>query len=163
MQASLPRFFSGFFFGVLRTLAELRSADCRFVDVYASVAVFSAEKTSGLGNASCGWRARFAAAKRRSPAGATTQAGSRPITQRVIAPVKRARKRGLEDGGQACLQSRFQTLFRIACRNKPTKRSVFEGARGTESTAALWQIKVDVVPMRHRAQKVLAFCATMPN
>ena len=30
MQASLPRFFSGFFFGVLRTLAELRSADCRF-------------------------------------------------------------------------------------------------------------------------------------
>ena len=52
MQASLPRFFSGFFFGVLRTLAELRSADCRFGVLYVSIAVFSAEKTSGLGNAS---------------------------------------------------------------------------------------------------------------
>jgi len=31
MQASLPRFFSGFFFCVLRTPAELRSADCRWV------------------------------------------------------------------------------------------------------------------------------------
>ena len=48
MQASLPRFFSGFFFGVLRTLAELRSADCRFGILYVGDAVFSAEKTSGF-------------------------------------------------------------------------------------------------------------------
>ena len=39
MQASLPRFFSGFFFSVLRTLAELRSADCRFGNWYASSAI----------------------------------------------------------------------------------------------------------------------------
>ena len=48
MQASLPRFFSGFFFGVLRTLAELRSADCHFGVLCVGDAVFSAEKTSGF-------------------------------------------------------------------------------------------------------------------
>ena len=40
MQASLPRFFSGFFFGVLRTLAELRSADCPFGTGYVWLSLF---------------------------------------------------------------------------------------------------------------------------
>ena len=40
---------------------------------------------------------------------------------------------------------------------QPSKpRSVFEGARGTKSAAAFWQMKADEVPMRHRVQQVLA-------
>ncbi len=35
------------FFSLLRKPAEHSSADCRFMDVCVSVAVFSAEKTSG--------------------------------------------------------------------------------------------------------------------
>ena len=106
MQASLPRFFSGFFFGVLRTLAELRSADCRFCQVAFGNAVFSAKKRTG----------GFAAAAAHSPAGAATQQCGRP-DDAVVRIREADRKRGLEDGGQACLQSRFQTLFRTACRN----------------------------------------------
>ena len=34
------------------------------------------------------------------------------------------------------------------------QKSIFEG---TESAAALWQMKADVIPMRHRVQNVLAF------
>ena len=48
MQASLPRFFSGFFFGVLRTPAERSSADCRFGGLCVGGAVFAAAKTSGF-------------------------------------------------------------------------------------------------------------------
>ena len=43
-------------------------------------------------------------------------------------------------------------LFHIACRKPSKPRSVFEGARGTKSAAALWQMKADEVPMRHRVQ-----------
>ena len=61
MKASFPAD-PRLFFGVLRTLAELRSADCRFGVLCESCAVFAAAKTSGFraaarerDNASCGW------------------------------------------------------------------------------------------------------------
>ena len=103
--------------------------------------------------------ARFAAAKRRPPAGATTQAVGRPDGCAVRAREAR-RKRERRPSGRACSQPWNPLSFSISLPKQANQRLVFEG---TKSTAALWQIKVDVVPMRHRAQKVLAFCATMPN
>ena len=57
---------------------------------------------------------------RRTPAGDTTHAVGRPITQRVIVRVKRAEKEP-EAEGRACSHIRIPTLFHIACQNQPTK------------------------------------------
>ena len=210
------------FFCVLRTLAELRSVDCRFGGLCVCVAVFSAEKTSGRvrrcgaerNNASCGWLhlirfatlstfpsrgrlfycrlpkrlplegklankmslmrcsapqsafphpARFAAAKRRSPAGATTQAGGRP--GRLCRPGARsAQKKRAEISGSSLLESLRSTLFFDKPAEPIQPKTAFRvGFGGTKSAAALWQIKVDGVPMRHRVQRALRCCTTMPN
>ena len=129
MQASLPRFFSGFFFSVLRTLAELRSADCRFGGLCESCAVFSAEKTSGRVRR-CGgvivWKpARFAAAKRR-PSASDSSLHQRQA--RTAAPSGRAKRAEKESGDQRIELARIpeiHSLFRTACRNKSTKTLAF--------------------------------------
>ena len=81
-------------------------------------AVFSAEKTSGIALRRGNRRrapqgappARFAAAKRRSPAGASSQQ-SRQADGAAIASAKRIEKEPEADG-QVYLHTRIQTLFR---------------------------------------------------
>ncbi len=113
MQASLPHFspvsFSACF-------ARSRSCAPQTAAVVRSAfgnAVFSAEKTSGR-RRRCGGAivkpARFAAAKRRSPAGATTQAVGRP--GRLCRPGARsAQKKRAEAIGASMLVSVESTLF----------------------------------------------------
>ena len=90
----------------LRTAALVRNAF--------EFAVFAAAKTSGRIRR-CGGEivkpARFAAAKRRPSGSATTQAIGRPITQRVIAPVKRARKRPRQRGKSLLFHSMSGVFF----------------------------------------------------
>ena len=109
------------FFSLLRKPAERSSADCRFVDLCVCDAVFTAAKTSGMGNASCGWRARFAAAKTAFPEGATTQVVGRPGRLRRPERAKRAEKESGDHRGELARSRGLCSLFRIACPNKPTK------------------------------------------
>ena len=123
MKASFPAD-PRLFFCVLRTLAELRSADCRFGGLCESYAVFAAAKTSGRVRR-CGGAivkpARFAEALRRPPVGATTQAVGRP--GRLCRPerAKRAEKESGDHRGELARIRGIRSLFRIACRNNPTK------------------------------------------
>ena len=94
-KASFPHASSPFF-SLLRKPAGQSPADCRYEDL-------------------CAWRVPPQAIPSNSAAG-------RWRSHRIR---EADRKRGLEDGGQACLQSRFQTLFHIACRYKSTKRLAF--------------------------------------
>ena len=62
--------------------------------------------------------ARFAAAKRRSPAGAAAHQRGRPITLRVIASATRTRNRAPESMGKLAFTFVFRGPFSSACRNK---------------------------------------------
>ncbi|MBQ1946925.1 MAG: hypothetical protein II343_08370, partial [Clostridia bacterium] len=63
----------------------------------------------------------FPAGKTAYPAGDITQAIGRPITQSVIARVKRAEKEPEIRGASLLAHSDFPTLFPIACRYQPTQ------------------------------------------
>ena len=74
-------------------------------------------------------RSFFPQEKRRTPAGDTTQQCGRPITQRVIARVKRAEKEPERRYASLLAVSAFPTLFHTACRNKPIQAR-FSGGFG---------------------------------
>ena len=70
--------------------------------------------------------ARFVAAKRRSPEGGITQQCGRPITQRVIVPVKRARKKAEVRGANLFAHSNLLPFFDTpAAAFTATQRLVF--------------------------------------
>ena len=127
MKASFPAD-SKPFFSLLRKPAERSSADCRFSILCVSVAVFSAEKTSGKVRR-CGGAivkpACFAAAKRRSSASATTQQMRQARTAAPSGRAKRAEKESGDHGIELARIPEIHSLFRKACRNKPTQRLVF--------------------------------------
>ena len=87
-------------------------------------AVFAAAKTSGRIRR-CGGAivrpARFAAAKRRSPEDAITQYRGRPGRLRRPGRAKRAEKESGDHRGELARIRGIRSLFRIACRNKPTQ------------------------------------------
>ena len=152
MDASeLAPFFSGFFFGVLRTLAELRSADCRCGTERVRMSPFFLRKNRA--GSRCG-----------GPPWALPHMQSAGLDGCAVRVHEVRRKRERRPSGRACSHPWNPLSFSYSLPKQANPKTAFRvGFRGTKSAAALWQIKADVVPMRHRAQKVLAFCATMPN
>ena len=100
------------------------SADCRLGTGCVSIAVFAAAKMSGKVRR-CGGvivrPARFAAAKRRSPAGFATQHSGRPIAKQSRSRSGQEKESGDHRGELARIRG-IHSLFRIACRNKSTQR-----------------------------------------
>ena len=78
------------------------------------------------GYTSSSYRSVFPQEKRRSPAGDTTQAIGRPVTQSVIASAKRTEKESENQRIELNRIPEIHSLFHIACRNKPTKKLPFE-------------------------------------
>ena len=113
MESKLSPQSPDFFFSLLRKPAEQALRIAALVRIALKIAVFAAAKTSGRVRR-CGG------------------VPPRALTNKIAAGRWRShrireadRKRGMEDGEQACLQSRFQTSFSYSLLKQPNPRLVF--------------------------------------